>query len=113
MPLGISWFPDTWRPHYDTAVAWHFPCSDAFSREDLLLDTGKPAARQGRKVTGQVLEPDSRTTEEGCPIAPRSMVGLPAQETTTPGTNARSAVPHAEPALPLRGILLVPAPGTA
>src|SRR6266566_4372829 len=53
MPLGIFRFPDTWRPHHDTAVAWHFQCSDAFSREDLLLDKGKPAARQGRKVTGQ------------------------------------------------------------
>ena len=41
------------------------------------------------------------------------MVGLPAKETTMPGTNARSAVTCVGLGLLLCGILLVPAPGTA
>jgi hypothetical protein len=60
-------------------VGWHFRCSEACLREDLLLDKGKPAARQGRKVTGQASSLTAGLPKKDVPVAPRSMVGLPAR----------------------------------
>src|SRR5512145_1859829 len=40
------------------------------SREDLLLDKGKPAARQGRKVTDQAAGLMAGLPKEGCAVAP-------------------------------------------
>src|SRR2546428_9798024 len=46
--------------------------------DGLLLAQGKPAARQGRKVTGQGAKPDSRTAERSGVLGhPREHGGLP------------------------------------
>jgi hypothetical protein len=72
-------------PHHDTVVAWHFQCSDAFAREDLLLDKGKPAARQGRKVAGQASSLTAGLPRKDVPVAPREHVGLPPRRPPCPG----------------------------
>src|SRR5438552_11786456 len=81
---------------------------------------GRPPSRQGQTCReagtqshGSGLEPDSRTTEGGCPVAPGNIGGSPRKETTMPGTNARYAVTCVGLGLLLCGILLVTAPGTA
>jgi len=46
--------PGTYRASHATTRAWHLGCTPVRGEGDLLLDKGKPAVRQGRKVTGQV-----------------------------------------------------------
>ena len=44
------------------------------SREDLLLDKGKPAVRQGRKVPDQARSGLTAGLPKECPVAPGTMV---------------------------------------
>jgi hypothetical protein len=71
-PLGISGFPDTCIPHSDTEAAWHFQCSNAFSRKTSFSTRANPP--RGRDAKSRVrLEPDSRTTEGGWAVVPREL----------------------------------------
>src|SRR5207248_5872964 len=54
-PLRLPRFPDIGTPAPAGAPPWHPPCNLSVLQRRALPEKGKPAARRGRKATGQAM----------------------------------------------------------